>query len=90
MQPNAAQWDGFARLSRTGEGIVVLFKNSDRETEIVITIPLFGDSSYRLSSVMNSKDMGIFTAKQFRDGLQLPLVEKVDIIEVRLFDTETF
>ena len=87
MQPNAAQWDGFARLSRTGEGILVLFKNSDHETQIVIKIPLVGDSNYHLTSVMNGAAIGMFTAKQFREGLQLPLVENVDIIEIRLLVT---
>jgi alpha-galactosidase len=84
-QPNSVEWDGFARLSQAGEGILVLFKNTDQGNEVTITIPLMLEFSYSLHSIITNKNLGIITAKQIRDGLSLPLVENVEIIEIGLF-----
>jgi alpha-galactosidase len=83
MQPNAAQWDGFARLSRDGEGVLVVFKNGSHESEIEISIPLFSTHTYHLRSVMTGHSLGTVTSAQFRTGLTLPLVEQVEIVEIR-------
>jgi alpha-galactosidase len=83
MHPNAAQWDGFARLSHKGEGILVLFKNACGDSEISVLIPVFGTDHYSLKSVMTGKDVATVTAETFRNGLRLALVEDVEIIEIR-------
>lgn len=82
-QPNAVQWDGFARLSRDGEGVLVVFKNGSRDLEIEVTIPLFSAYTYHMRSIMTGRTLGTFTPEQFRTGLRLPLAEHVDIVEIR-------
>lgn len=84
MQPNAAQWDGFARLSRDGEGIIVAFRNQSLAAEFDVKIPLFSSALFRLQSVMTGRSLGTVSAEQFRHGLRLPLVDPVEIIEVRI------
>ncbi len=83
MQPNAAEWDGFARLSWQGEGIVVLFGNQSAVSEVEIRLPLFTDFHYRLFSVMAGTDLGIIAAEQLRGGVLIPLTDGVQIVEMR-------
>ncbi|MBI1277472.1 MAG: hypothetical protein GC179_05040 [Anaerolineaceae bacterium] len=82
IQPNAAEWDGFARLSYTGEGVIALFKNSSPSTEASITIPMISQFDYELRSVMTDQTLGAFSANQFRAGIQLPFNKPVEIIEI--------
>lgn len=82
-QPNAVQWDGFARLSHAGEGILVLFRNADPAAEVAIRIPLFTKGRYTLRSAMSGERIGEYTASEFRAGLPIALRDPVEIIEVR-------
>jgi alpha-galactosidase len=83
MQPNAAEWDGFARLSRDGEGIVVIFRNSSPDADFEVKIPVFSETVFHLRSAMTGRSLGTVSAEQFRRGLRLPFIEPVEIIEVR-------
>jgi alpha-galactosidase len=83
QQPNASQWDGFARLSREGEGVLVIFKNDSDEFEITVQLPLFTGKNYSLYSVMTDEALGIFSADKFRKGVKVKLQGTVEIIEVR-------
>ena len=46
QQPGAATWDGFARLSRQGEGMIALFKNESHLEEVEIKLPVFPDGTF--------------------------------------------
>jgi len=84
-QPAAATWDGFARLSRHGEGLIALFKNESRPDQAEIKLPVFPDGTYRVRSVMTGKSIGNFTGEQLRNGIQvqLPAEFRVELLEVR-------
>jgi alpha-galactosidase len=84
-QPGAATWDGFARLSRQGEGLVVLFKNESHLDEVTVKLVTFPDGTYRVRSVMTGKTLGNFTGEQFRQGIQLRFAanKKVELLEIR-------
>jgi alpha-galactosidase len=84
-QPNVANWDGFARLSRQGEGMIVLFKNESQLDEVGVELPVFPDGTFHLRSVITGQTLGGRTGEQFRRGirLHLPPGHKVEIVEIR-------
>jgi hypothetical protein len=82
-QPNVAEWDGFARLSRTGEGAIVIFKNSSPAQEATVRLPVPGDTAYHIHSVTAEQTLGIFRGTQLRSGIAVPLRGAADIFEIR-------
>ena len=84
-QPNVVSWDGFARLSRQGEGMIALFKNESHLDEAAIELPAFPDGTFHLRSVMTGQLLGTRTGEQFRHGIQihLPPEHKVEVLEIR-------
>ena len=84
-QPNNVSWDGFARLSRRGEGFIALFKNESHLDEVAVELPAFPDGTFHLRSVMTGKALGARSGRQIRDGIEfnLPPEYKVEIVEIR-------
>ena len=84
-QPGVVAWDGFARLSRQGEGLVVLFKNDAPIAQVEVKLPAFPDGSFHVRSVMTSQTLGTFSGEQFRRGItaQFPEGHKIEILEIR-------
>lgn len=83
-QPSVVDWDGFARLSRDGEGVIVLLRNASNTMRARVQIPLPGSTSYTLTSVMTGATLGQVTAAEFRAGFDVAFGdEPVVIIEVR-------
>ena len=83
--PGAATWDGFARLSRHGEGIIALFKNESRFDKVTVALPVFPDGTFHLRSAMNGQVQGTYTAQQLRHGIQVHFSPdyKVEVLEIR-------
>jgi alpha-galactosidase len=84
-QPGAATWDGFARLSRQGEGLIVLFKNDSDTAQVEVKLLSFPDGSFHVRSVMAGQALGTFRGEQFRHGVTVhfPGIHKVEILEIR-------
>jgi alpha-galactosidase len=84
-QPGAATWDGFARLSRQGEGMIALFMNESHLDEVDVELPVFPDGTFHLRSAMTGQALGTRTGEQFRRGIQihLPPEHKVEVLEIR-------
>jgi len=85
QQPGATTWDGFARLSRQGEGIIVLFKNESRLEHVTVKLPVFPDGTFKVRSITAGHVMSTTTGAQFRHGVQMQLApeSKVEILEIR-------
>jgi alpha-galactosidase len=97
QQPRADQWDGFARLARSGEGLIVLFRNSSNAGSATVSIPGFPDGSFTLTSWPDNQTGNetsglpgsqIQTARgsEIRDALTVPFHEdenRVSVIEIR-------
>lgn len=82
--PNAFEWDGYARLSREGEGLIVLFRNDAPVTEACIRIPIPGEASYRLETFPDGAFVRGVSAAELRAGLPLPLgSERVRLYRLR-------
>jgi alpha-galactosidase len=85
-QPNVSAWDGFARLSRQGEGLLVLFRNEDGREAAPVRWPAPADGPYALKPVDGGEALGPFTGETLRKGLTLPLPKngQDEVFEVRL------
>jgi alpha-galactosidase len=84
LQPQAAAWDGFARLSESGEGMIALFRNDSGVERVTVKLPAFPDGSFHVRSIMTGQKRGEFTGEQFRGGMEIPLPSnyKVEILEI--------
>lgn len=95
QQPRVDRWDGFARLARTGEGILVLFRNQSAATSANIEIPGYPDGAFALipwnsQTTSGGEEAGgaawtSFQGSALRKGLSIPFEgsELVEVIEVR-------
>jgi len=88
-QPGAGTWDGFARLSRQGEGLIVLFKNLSGGEGVDVKLPAFPDGQYTLRSVMTGQTVGKFTGTEIRGGIPVrwPVKYKMEILEIHKWQT---
>ncbi|HMD85208.1 MAG TPA: glycoside hydrolase family 36 protein [Terriglobia bacterium] len=85
QQPGAATWDGFARLSRQGEGMIALFKNNSHHEEVDVALPVFPDGTFHLRSAMTGQTLGTHTGEEFRRGIKilLPPEHNTLVLEIR-------
>jgi alpha-galactosidase len=74
-QPNVAAWDGFARLSRQGEGILVLFRNEDASGRAQVSWPAPSDGPFVLTPVAGGEPLGPLTGVDLRAGFPVELPE---------------
>jgi alpha-galactosidase len=84
MQPNSASWDGFARLSRSAGGIVVLFRNRSGAGSAELRLPAPPEAAYRAKSIMTNEDLGNVTAADLTHGWNVKLAadHPVEIVEL--------
>jgi alpha-galactosidase len=85
QQPGGAAWDGFARLSRQGEGLIVLFKNDSSASSAEAKLAVMPAGSYELRLLRTGKSLGKFAAEQLQRGVTIPFPakHKAEIIEIR-------
>ena len=83
-QPSPAAWDGFARLSRSGDGVIAIFRNKSNASAANVQLPLMPEGKFRLHSVVINKDLGEFTKDDWIRGVQVAFSgsEAVEILEV--------
>jgi alpha-galactosidase len=83
-QPSAAEWDGFARLSHTGSGVIAVFRNQSNSSMANIQLPLMPAGSFKVHSVVTNKDLGIFTKDDWARGVPVGFFgsQSVEILEV--------
>ncbi len=86
LQPKCTTWDGFARLSRRGEGLIVIFKNESKAREASVRIPTYPAGMFKVRSVMTGNSIGSFSGEQLQRGVVIPIPpqHKVQILEVRI------
>ena len=82
-QPRSNRWDGFARFSRTGEGLVVLFRNSANDASAHISIPGFPDGDVT-ARMWDSSQVLSWTGAQLRRGVDIPISGiDAEVLELR-------
>jgi alpha-galactosidase len=83
-QPSSATWDGFARLSHTGDGVIAVFRNQSNAADANIQLPLMPAAKVRVHSVVSNKDLGVFTKDDWIRGVPVRFAgsQSVEILEV--------
>jgi alpha-galactosidase len=89
-QPTPDLWDGFARLSHTGSGIVAIFRNQSRSPRASVQLPLIPAGRYKVHSVIEDKDIGVFTKAGWERGVQINFSpsQRVEILEISSANTQ--
>ncbi len=84
LQPSPATWDGFARLARNGNGVVVVFRNKSNVATASVQLPLIPPGRYKLHSVISNKDLGSFAKSDWTHGVNLQFTASalVEILEI--------
>ncbi|MDE3150369.1 MAG: hypothetical protein KGL37_12950, partial [Acidobacteriota bacterium] len=85
LQTTPAEWDGFARFARSGDGVIALFRNKSRAAEARVKLPLLPEGRYKLRSVITGKELGVFDHSEWARGvaIQFPEGEPVEVLEAR-------
>ncbi len=83
MQPSVVAWDGFARLSHQGKGIVVLFRNDSSQDAVTLALPVIPEGRYQINSAMSERPLGTYSAAQLKNGITIPWQSRVEILEIR-------
>jgi alpha-galactosidase len=86
QQPRADAWDGFARISYAGTGIITIFRNESGAASVDVKLPLLPKGNYRIHSAMTHRDLGIVSDRDWSQGISVPFepLQKVEILEVRM------
>jgi alpha-galactosidase len=84
LQPNSVSWDGFARLARTGSGVIAIFRNSAPEDSALIRLPLMPSGRFRVRSVISGREIGVFADSDWVRGVtfRFPDAAAVEVLEV--------
>jgi alpha-galactosidase len=84
-QPSSAAWDGFARLSHSGDGVIAVFRNKAEASVVSIQLPLIPEGKFAVRSVISNKDVGAFTKEDWVRGVpvQFSGAQTVEVLEVR-------
>jgi alpha-galactosidase len=85
QQPGTGQWDGFARLSRTSDGVIVLFRNDPRASQATVRLVPPPNVEYEVRSVLDGRALGQITAQQLEAGWTTPFDAKhaLTVLELR-------
>ena len=84
MQPSPAAWDGYARLARSGDGMIAVFRNKAQESAATVRLPLIPAGKYRVRSVLTGNDLGVFADSDWVRGVSVRFSDAapVEILEV--------
>jgi alpha-galactosidase len=83
-QPSAAQWDGFARLAHTGDGILVLFRNKSGAASANVQLPLMPHGKFKLLSIFNGHEVGTYSQADWARGVSIQFSDatRAEVFEV--------
>jgi alpha-galactosidase len=85
QQPQAGQWDGFARLNRKSDGLIVLFRNGSEDLNAEFRIPAPPGAVYHARSVPEGQELGTVAAAELSAGWRVPFDERhaIRVVELR-------
>jgi alpha-galactosidase len=81
-QTTPAAWDGFARLARSGDGVIALFRNKSAASDGVVKLPLIPEGMYRVRSVITGKDVGLYDRAAWMHGIAFSFPGPVEVLEL--------
>jgi hypothetical protein len=83
QQARVDRWDGFARLARSGEGIVVLFRNDSAASSAEFRIPGYPDGAFEMTDWSSGKKIAVEGGK-VRANITIPFAagDTVAVLEI--------
>jgi alpha-galactosidase len=81
-QTSPVAWDGFARVARSGDGVIALFRNKSASSQAVVQLPLVPEGMYRVRSVITGKDVGLFDRAAWMHGIAFSFPGPVEVLEL--------
>jgi alpha-galactosidase len=84
LQTSADKWDGFARLARSGDGMMAIFRNKSQATMANVQLPLIPPGRFQVRSIITGKDLGVFTRADWVRGVPIEFATpaSVDVFEI--------
>ncbi|UWZ85914.1 alpha-galactosidase [Occallatibacter riparius] len=82
-QTSPAAWDGFARLARSGEGVVAVFRNKSGVAGARVELPLIPEGRYRVRVVISGKVLGTFDRSAWARGVDVPFAGPAEVLEMK-------
>jgi len=83
QQTSPTAWDGFARLAKTGDGVIALFRNKSGATQARVKLPLIPEGRYRAHSVISGKELGTFDRAAWKTGVPVSFPGQVELLELQ-------
>jgi alpha-galactosidase len=85
QQPGESRWDGFVRLSRESDGLVVLFRNASGAATADVKAMAPADAKYEALSILDGRKLGNVSAADLVAGWKAPFdkTRAVTIVELR-------
>lgn len=65
------QWDGFARYTKSGGGIICVFRNEYPESTFSVSLSGFPDGEFTLTDMMTGELIKTCSGKELRSGLKI-------------------
>jgi alpha-galactosidase len=81
-QTTPTAWDGFARLARSGDGVIALFRNKSDAAQASVELPLIPEGKYRVHSVITGKDVGQYDRLAWTQGVAFSFPGPVEVLEL--------
>lgn len=84
QQTTPATWDGFARMARSGDGVIAVFRNESNAADALVQLPLLPEGRYKLRSAMTGGDLGTVGQSDWVRGVPIKFTQdqRVEIIEI--------
>lgn len=89
LQTSPVAWDGFARMARSGDGVIAVFRNESNASKAIVQLPLMPAGRYRLRSAITNTDLGTVAQADWVRGVAVRFApdQRVEVIEVTAIDT---
>jgi alpha-galactosidase len=84
LEPSPAAWDGYARLARSGDGMIAVFRNKAQEPSATVRLPLIPAGKFRVRSILTGKELGVFADSDWIRGVPIKFSDAVpvEILEI--------
>jgi len=83
QQVSSQNWDGFARMARTGDGIVAVFRNQSALKSVQVQLPLMPAGNFKVRSIFTGTELGVFSQADWGRGVPIVFgALKAEVLEV--------
>ncbi len=83
-QTSSSEWDGYARLAQSGNGILVLFRNQSGAEGAIVKLSVMPPGRFRLTSIFTGDSHGPYAQEDWSRGVPVAFrgASHVEVFEV--------